>query len=269
MCRLYGFHSTVPRKVECELIQAQNSLIAQSRRDEDGKSHPDGWGLVTYDNSHPRARRQRSPAFDGEDFRWAAATALSRTVMAHVRRATVGEIIPENTHPFVYGRYSFSHNGTVEGFPVLKERILRAIAPDLRTEIRGTTDSEHFFYLLLSRHLRNGTPMAKTLGDCCNLVAEWSSHEAPSAELGLNILWTDGQQFVGSKLGRSLWYVVRDRVHLCEVCGSQHAIVRPGEPYHAVVIASERVTENEQWHAVPPGSLVEIGPDFAVRVSGM
>jgi len=269
MCRLYGFHSTVPRKVECELIQAQNSLIAQSLRDEEGKAHPDGWGLVTYNDDHPRAQRQKSPAFDGEEFRWAAATALSRTVMAHVRRATVGAVAPENTHPFVYDKYSFSHNGTIGGFPVLRERIVREVLPGLRGQIRGTTDSEHFFYLLVSMHLGNGTPMATTLAECCNLVAEWSARETPAAEFAMNTLWTDGDQIVGSKLGRSLWYVRRDEPHWCEVCGSQHALIVTGEPYHAVVIASERVTSNEEWRAVPPGSIIEVASDFSVRVTGM
>ncbi len=269
MCRLYGFHSTVPRKVECELIQAQNSLIAQSLRDEDGKSNPDGWGLVTYRDGEPRARRQKSPAFDGEEFRWAAARALSRTVMAHVRRATIGSVRPENTHPFVFNRYAFSHNGTIEGFPVLKERLLAEIAPDLRAHIRGSTDSEHFFYLLLSRHLRNGTSMAESLADCCNLVASWSATETPAAECAINVLWTNGEMLVGSKLGRSMWYVARDKLHSCEVCGSQHALVRPGEAYHAVVVASERVTSNEEWSAVPPGSILEIDPEYRVRIAGL
>ena len=269
MCRLYGFHSTVPRKVECELILSQNSLIAQSQRDEEGKSHPDGWGLVTYDNGHPRAQRQRLPAFDGEEFRWAAATVLSRTVMAHVRRATVGEVIPENAHPFVHDGYSFCHNGTIEGFDVLRERMLRETDPRLRTAIRGTTDSEHFFFLLLTRHLRNGTSMGVSLAECINLVAEWSARETPSAEFAINALWTDGKQLVGSKLGRSLWYVQRDRPHWCEVCGSQHAILEEGTEYRAVVVASERVTQNEDWHAIPPGSLVEIGDDLVARATGL
>jgi glutamine amidotransferase len=269
MCRLYGFHSTVPRKVECELIQSQNSLIVQSRRDEHGNSNPDGWGLVTYTNSLPHADRQKRPAFDGEDFRWAAAKAYSRTVMAHVRRATIGAVVPENTHPFVFDRFAFSHNGTIDGFPVLKDRILSEIEPALRSHIQGSTDSEHFFYLLLTRHMKNGTPMVKTLADCCNLVAGWSATEAPSAEFALNAIWTDGRRFVASKLGRSLWYVNRERVHWCEVCGSQHAIIEDRDEYHAVVVASERITSNEDWTPVPAGSVVEIGADFAVRVSGM
>ncbi len=50
MCRLYGFRSNFPRKVECELIRAQNSLITQSLKDERGTSNPHGWGLGTYSN---------------------------------------------------------------------------------------------------------------------------------------------------------------------------------------------------------------------------
>ncbi len=269
MCRLYGFHSTAPRKVECELIQSQNSLIAQSLRDEHGKSNPDGWGLVTYNDGMPRADRQKTPAFNGEDFRWAAAKAYSRTVMAHVRRATIGAVIPENTHPFVHGSFSFSHNGTIDAFALLRDRMMERIAKSLHSAIRGTTDSEHFFYLLLSRHLANGTPMTTTLADCVNLVAAWSAEEDPTAEVALNVIWTDGTRMVGSRLGRSLWYTLRREVHQCEVCGSMHAIGADDQPYHAVVVASERVTSNEDWIAVQNGSVIEITGDFSVHITGL
>ncbi len=269
MCRLYGFHSTAPRKVECELIQAQNSLIAQALRDEDGKSNPDGWGLVTYRDGWPHADRQKQAAFNGEEFRWAAAKAYSRTVMAHVRRATIGPLAPENTHPFTYGRFSFSHNGTVEGFPVLRERMIRVIDPGLRSRIRGQTDSEFLFFMLLSLHNRNGGKMADNLAECCNLVAGWSAKDTPAAECALNTIWTDGDHFVASKLGRSLWFVSREEVHVCEVCGSQHAVVAEGEDYHAVVMASERITSNEQWDPVPPGSVVEVDSKYSVRIFGL
>ena len=244
-------------------------MIAQSQRDEDGKSNPDGWGLVTYRNGSPHVERQKDPAFNGEDFRWAAAKAYSRTVMAHVRRATVGQVAPENTHPFVFERFAFSHNGTIEGFPQIRELMVREIEPGLRGQIRGQTDSEHFFFLVLSRHFRNGSSMVETLAECCNLIAEWSARETPAAECALNALWTDGDHYVASKLGRSLWFVSRERVHECEVCGSQHAVVREGEDYHAVVIASERVTSNEEWVAVPPGSIVDVGSDFGISVTGI
>jgi glutamine amidotransferase len=35
------------------------------------------------------------------------------TVLAHLRRATVGRVALENTHPFCHGSWVFAHNGTL------------------------------------------------------------------------------------------------------------------------------------------------------------
>ncbi len=51
----------------------------------------------------------------------------------------------------------------------------------------------------------------------------------------------------------------RDLVHPCEVCdGVIH--VRDGAPtgYRAVVVASERVTDTEDWTALPESTLFHI-----------
>ena len=92
MCRLYGFRSNAPRKVECELIRAQNSLIVQSEEDEDGNKNLHGWGLAAYTNRRPYVRKQPRPANESEDFRWEAADVFATNVLAHVRRATIAPV---------------------------------------------------------------------------------------------------------------------------------------------------------------------------------
>ena len=39
-----------------------------------------------------------------------------RIFNVHVRRATMGGLTLENTHPFCLGNYSFGHNGTILEF---------------------------------------------------------------------------------------------------------------------------------------------------------
>ena len=266
MCRLYGFHSSAPRKVECELIDSQNSLIAQSERDEFGHSNPDGWGLVTFYNGEPHADRQVEPAYQSERFRWAAARAYSKTVLAHVRKATVGTVGPENTHPFVGGKYALVHNGTIGAFSSIKERFLAEIPEEEAARIRGTTDSEHFFHLLVARHKTNGASMADTLRECCEMVSGWVRSAHPTAEFSLNVVWTDGKTMVGSRLGRSLWFTRRDEAHVCEICGTNHTRVGADQPYHAVVLASERITHGEKWEGIEEGSIFEVQEDCDMRV---
>ncbi len=138
MCRLYCMRSNYPRKVECELIGAQNALIVQSLQDERGMSNPDGWGLASYRNGEPCVDRQIEPAYADEAFRWAAASVHACDVMAHVRRGTVGGLRLENTHPFVHGSWMLAHNGTVGAFEAIRGRLLETMAPAPRAAGRDS-----------------------------------------------------------------------------------------------------------------------------------
>ena len=152
MCRLYGFRATEPTKIECTLVHAQNALIVQSYRDHSGTSHLSGWGLALYHGGRLQAVRQAKAAVDDSGFRRAAGRAYSETVLAHVRRATVGRVALENTHPFCHGRWAFVHNGTLKHFDELRPKMLAMMTPQHRAAIQGETDSEHIFHMLLSAH---------------------------------------------------------------------------------------------------------------------
>ena len=66
MCRLYGFVSNEPTKVDCSLVYAQNALMQQSRVDEIGQDHADGWGIVTYSNGLPEIQKKATAAYDDQ-----------------------------------------------------------------------------------------------------------------------------------------------------------------------------------------------------------
>ncbi len=257
MCRLYAFRSNHPRKVECELIRAQNALIVQSRHDATGSANADGWGLGAYRDDVPCVERQAEPAFASEAFRWTAAHLHACDVVAHVRHATVGGRRVENTHPFGHGQWLFAHNGTIEAFEAVRPRLLAALPERHRWAIAGETDSEHLFHYLLARHeAAPHRPLLETLGEGLRQVIAWSREADPAAAVALNVVLTDGAVLAGARYGRSLWYIERGHVHACEVCGGAlHVETPPRHPYHAVVVASEPVTTTETWTPVPEGSL--------------
>lgn len=265
MCRLYGFRATEPTKVECTLVYAQNSLIAQSWKDRAGASHADGWGIAFFEDGAPHVERRAIPAYHGEHFERAAARAFSRLVIAHVRRATVGAVSPENTHPFRDGPWFFAHNGTLHTFPSLRPALLEAMSPAQRAALAGVTDSEHVFRFLIS--LRAADPSAglvDTLRRGLRQIVSWSRAADPTARIGLNVLWTDGEALVGSRLGRPLWYVERRGILDCEVCGFPHVHHHPGATYRALVVASEPIT-HESWKEAPDESVFSI--DAEARIS--
>lgn len=268
MCRLYGMRASHPTEVFCELVEAQNSLIRQSEEDARGLVNDDGWGIGLLVGDELRCAREVGPASESEEYRRDAAAAAATLALAHVRRATVGSPAAANTHPFRRGRSLLAHNGHIGAFGQVRERILAELRTEDREAIAGTTDSEHFFHLLLSRLDRNpGVPMARILADAVRDVRGMVRESDPVAEVALNVLWSVGHELVGSRFGRSLWYLERDGPHRCEVCGEYHPhpdTIPEGETYRSAEVASEPIS-SEDWAEVPEGAVFELSEELDFR----
>lgn len=275
MCRLYGFRANDATKVECTLVLAQNALLAQSESDEIGRSHPDGWGIAYYESEIPVVERRAGAAFADLAFSAAAARVNASTVVAHVRKATVSGPAVENTHPFHFGRWVFAHNGTLTGFPALRDALREETSPTLRALRRGETDSETIFLWMLDRLERGGISLAApeveldalvdVLRDGLLQLIARSDEASPGEPAQLNLMLTDGENLVVSRLNRSLHYVVREAIHDCEICGIPHPPQQGRGDYRAVVVASE-VISHEAWIEVPQRTIVAIGPDVGLEL---
>ncbi len=267
MCRLYGFRATEPTKVECTLVHAQNALMVQSRGDRAGLSHGHGWGVATYEDHHPHIERQAWAAYHGEHFQRAAARIHSCTVLAHVRRATVGLPAMENTHPFTWQQWAFAHNGTIPKFKQLRPRVLEAIAPERRQLIKGQTDSEHVFQLLLTlREREPDLPLVEVVRRGVQQIVSWCADMNTDDKVALNLMLTDGEQLAGSRWGRTLYRVEREAIQDCEICGFPHVHHTPGTQYRAVVVASEPIS-HEHWQEVPERSVYLVGENMSLHVA--
>ena len=270
MCRLYGLHASHPTQAACELLDAQNALIQQSRKDERGLSNPHGWGMGYIQDGRGACRRQVQPASDSTDYREEALQLEGETLLAHVRRATVGTPSHANTHPFRIGSGMLIHNGHVPGFRAVRPRLRDALTDDLRQSIRGDTDSEHIFAFLLEHRRRApDASLREITRRVVRQVRAWS-HDAPDAaidplppeveddhdprEVALNLLWTDGTALAGSRLNRSLWTIERTAPRACPLCGNDHAHPPADASYRSTVLASERLTD-ETWQEVPDASV--------------
>ena len=277
MCRLYAIRSNEETKVECTLVHAQNALLLQSRGDQIGREHSDGWGIGYYVAGQPTIEKQASAAFRDLSFSRAAEQVYSDAVIAHVRLATVGTPLVENAHPFQYGNWLFAHNGTIQGFQILGDELLSETRPELRVSRHGSTDSECFFLWLLSRLLdqpcasvdgvSNPDRMADHLADLIQEIDERS--RAAASVMGidkapkLNIVLTDGRSLFASRWNNSLYFAARNGITDCEICGIPHVHHRHGSLYQSVVIASEPVSE-EIWHEVENLTLLYVTKDIRI-----
>jgi predicted glutamine amidotransferase len=221
MCRVFGCVAAEPASIRHELIEAVNPMIRQS------EDHDSGWGMAVYeraDGLDPRCVRFAEAAFSDPDF--VDATSIKgRIFNVHVRRATMGGLALENTHPFTLGSYSFGHNGTILRYPRLLEH------PSV-TPPNGDTDSEAFFNFLMTTY--DASDPIGSLREAIQTTVQRSPFS------GLNFLFSDGDRLFAYRLG------------LFEL----HWLHRPGQ----LLVASERLTD-ERWHTVQQDVLLVLDPD--------
>ncbi len=283
MCRLYGYFSDQPTRVECGLVCAQNSLLTQSALDRRGLPNPDGWGIAYFSEGAPRLTKRVLSAAQDDHYRVAVEQIYTRALVAHVRSATVGEVGIENVHPFRVGPWVFAHNGTVPGFHAIQHRFAEETPRWLLRERRGSTDSEMCFVWLLGQ-LERAHAGASSSGAPCFVVADvlrnglqqilsWCSEARPGEEPGLNFVITDGRMLVAARRGRTLYSLARESLQTCELCDACHCPVcrtrnehAHGEhvPSRAFVVASEPITA-EDWCEIEDGSVLCVDERFQVE----
>jgi predicted glutamine amidotransferase len=263
VCRYYGLRANSPTRVEWHLVGAPNSLLVQSRRDLSGFEHADGWGIAAYDGTAMQVQRRASAAHDGHFFCAAAERVEATTVLAHVRRATVGRVGLANTHPFVHGRFALVHNGTVPYFASIQSRLLDAMTAEHRAGIQGGTDSEHLLHLILSIHGQLGGSLFASLEAALRHVLTLCREIGQEPHLGLNVLLTDGEHMVGSRWRRTLHFLEQTGIALSP---GEHMAPTSARDYRALIIASEP-TSGDAWPEIPERSVFEVTPDLRLRIA--
>jgi glutamine amidotransferase len=264
MCRLLGLLSTSPSNLSWPLVRAPNSLAAQSRKDGDGKSHLDGWGIGYHVGRYPVVIWSTASACQDSRYALITRSICARALLAHVRDASVGGKAVANTHPFTYGPWLFAHNGTLSPFD--------RVAPSLLAEInfvgaamrRGHTDSELIFFWLLAQMDRAGLSssepcdslqiLARTFGTAVRELAARCQNAGETAEPAkLNFLLSDGSVMLASRWGHSLFFR----------SSASSDTQGNGKAYPAVLIASEP-TDDGPWQEVPDRSLLTVGAQRGV-----
>ncbi|GAB2926831.1 ergothioneine biosynthesis protein EgtC [Rhodococcus aerolatus] len=173
------------------------SLLTQSFAPRDmrggGTVNADGWGVAWWSDGDgagaPAVHRYRSerPMWTDEPGLAAAASVRSPAVLAAVRSATVGmPVVHTACAPFVHGRYAFSHNGVVRGWPGSLAPLAAALPTTALMTLPAPTDSAVLWALLAARLDRAGADPGTELARLCVEVGA----AAPGSRL--NLLLSDG-----------------------------------------------------------------------------
>lgn len=276
MCRLFGFRSAVVSRAHRSLVEAENALEEQARH------HQDGWGIGYFHGGDAYVLKSQTGAAGNDSFRRASSRLASQTFVVHVRRATVGGVGPYNIHPFRHGRWLFAHNGTLLGFDRLREPLLARIPGPLRERVLGSTDTETlFFYLLASLERAGlatcglGVSCGRRLGDA--LQEAMDSLYRLTLEVDVpppiaNFIITNGAVFAANRSGRELYMATQK--HHCRdfaICPAEKLCMRPtreDERVNHLIVASERIGDEDRWEMVPEGHMVVLSEDFRLSVRG-
>ena len=157
MCRLMAYKGT-PIIIDNLLYQPKNSLINQSinAREIEEPLNGDGFGVGWYVpevNDEPVTFVSVNPAWNNRNLRNLAPKIKTNCMLAHVRAASVGDVSESNCHPFQYKNILMAHNGGIEEFSKVKRSIREPLTNELYNWIKGQTDSEHIFAVLLNNLL--------------------------------------------------------------------------------------------------------------------
>lgn len=279
MCRLLAYKGTLIAIDEL-LYKPKNSLINQSvnAKEIEEPLNGDGFGIGWYAqdlNIEPATFVSLNPAWSNRNLRNLAPKIKTECLIAHVRAASVGEVSESNCHPFQYKSLLMAHNGGVEHFSKIKRDLRANLTDELYNWIKGQTDSEHIFAFLVSRVLtEHKTITIDSVIEAfeytfSTLKALMVKHDIKE-EAYLNMVITNGQFIVGTRYctnpnedpltlyhsegGR---YVVED--------GVTH-MMAPEDDDQAVLVVSEKLTDDAHWTMIPKNHFVIVEPSLNVRI---
>lgn len=251
MCRLLGYLGPIVQ-LDALMLEPSHSLVVQAyapKELEVAKLNADGFGLGWYHpiaETSPFTYRNTSPIWNDANLASLCRYITTDCALAYVRSATPGQGIDiSNCQPFQADDLLFTHNGYIKAFHERLYRPLRQLMSDrVYTTLRGNTDSEHIWGLLLTCLSSENSPSLETALEIAleKLLALAYEYDAPMA---VNVLVSDGKKLVGSRLsshGRapSLYWLGGD----------------PRFP-DAVIVASEPLFDGN-WATCPEFSLFTV-----------
>jgi gamma-glutamyl hercynylcysteine S-oxide hydrolase len=237
MCRHLAYLGP-PASLQALIIDPPYGLSRQAwapRRQTHGTVNVDGFGVGWYADGDPVPARYRraGPIWADPCLADLARVTRSRAVLAAVRGATEGtEAGVAAAAPYLAGRWLFSHNGAVTGWPAATEALAATVPAADLLALEARCDSALIWTLVAAR-LRAGAGLADAL---TWIIATLEGHQIGGR---FNFLLTDGEAIAATAAGNSLCY---------RLSGG------------GVVVGSEPGDEEPGWTEVPDRSVLAATP---------
>ncbi len=277
MCRLMAYMGS-PIIIDKLLYQPKNSLINQSinAKELEEPLNGDGFGIGWYVadvNYEPVTFVSINPAWSNRNLRNLAPKIRTECFIAHVRAASVGEVSESNCHPFQYKNLLMMHNGGVENFSLIKRQIREPLSDEFYNWIKGQTDSEHIFALLLHylfKETSEVTPESvihafeRTFEHLNRLMKQFGIHEAAYLNMVVtNGLFVVGTRYVSDPKENALTLYHSEATHYAVENGVSQ-MTDSADGVRAVLVVSEKLSDEKDWTLVPSNHFVIV--DQALKV---
>jgi glutamine amidotransferase len=238
MCQLLGMNCNTPTDV-------MFSFTGFAERGGRTDAHSDGWGVAFFEGKGLRHFVDHQAACDSPIADLIRHYPIkSRQVIAHIRKATQGEVSLENCHPFVrelWGRYwVFAHNGNLDNY-----------APRLHAGFHpvGSTDSERAFCWLMQELAKShvGVPsVAELTLTLRELIPQIARHGT------FNFLLSNGEA-LWAHASTQLYYVLRQHPFTTATLSDEDVSINFADHARAgdrvAVVVTAPLTTNEVWQA--------------------
>jgi len=201
------------------------------RRQSHGTMNVDAFGIGWYADGDPVPARYRraGPIWADPSFADLARVTRTRALLAAVRSATEGtEPGAAAAAPYTSGRWLFSHNGVLTGWPVATASLAATLPPADLLALEARCDSALAWALVAGR-LRAGASPSDALA---GVIGALDEHGVGGR---FNFLLTDGETIAATAVGDTLCY-------------------RLGPD--GVVVASEPGDDEPDWTEVPARSVL-------------
>ena len=247
MCELLGMSANVPTDI-CF------SFSGLMQRGGGTGPHRDGWGIAFYEGKGLRCFHDPAPSVDSEIARLIKDQPIkSHVVISHIRQANVGDVNLANTHPFtreLWGyTWTFAHNGQLD--KALFDLPLKFYEPV------GTTDSEYAFCWLLG-NIRERFPVRPENPDELKLFIQSCCDQLMG--LGVfNMLLTESTYLFAYCATKLTWITRKAPFGEASLTDCELTVDFCKETTLndiVTVIATEPLTENEEWTKLETGEII-------------
>lgn len=250
MCRFVAYIGEKPLLIGDILVKPENSLIKQSKNatKDQYRVNADGFGMTWYNSritNEPAIFRSIQPAWNDNNLIDLAKIIESECFIGHIRASTIGDITKSNCHPFFYKDYTMVHNGAIDGFDKIRRSLMAQLSDELFLEIKGNTDSECLFFLIMQYVYVQGL----LLNEAIEKAFAWVINAQEEMESSrLNIVITNGKEMIATR------FVNKEHRPL--------SLSYSKADDNSVVVASEDLDDHlHQWHEVPVNNYVHIKKD--------